>query len=214
MKGTLRRLVREKGFWWYGFCQYLSMWAFLVFFRVRVHGRENLPADRGALLASNHQSFFDPVLVGLALSKQIHPMARDSLFRIPVFSALIRSLNAFPVRRGSGDREALKRSWEILKGGHYLVVFPEGTRTRDGGLNPPKGGVGLMVRKTGAVVVPTVIHGAYRAWPEHRMIFELFRPIRVAFGPPIPPEEAGRGLEERLSSSWRAMMARFEALPR
>ncbi|MHC5081790.1 MAG: lysophospholipid acyltransferase family protein [Planctomycetota bacterium] len=104
MKGILERWIREKGFWWYGFCQFLSIVFFLLFFRYRVFGREHVPSKGPVLIASNHQSFFDPVLVGLGLGRQIHIMAREGLFRIPGFAALIRSLNAFPLKRGAFDR--------------------------------------------------------------------------------------------------------------
>jgi 1-acyl-sn-glycerol-3-phosphate acyltransferase len=210
VNAILERLIREKGFAWYGFCQFLSIWILLPLFRVRVRGRENVPRRGGVLVASNHQSYLDPVLVGLGLNRQIHIMAREGLFRVPGFRRLIRSLNAFPVRRGASDREAVRRAVEILSSGRLLVMFPEGTRTRDGRLQKPKRGLNLLARKAGVPVVPALIDGAFEAWPAHRRLFEVLRPVRVAFDRPLEPEDAsGRPLEERLEASWARMRAAF-----
>jgi 1-acyl-sn-glycerol-3-phosphate acyltransferase len=211
VKGILARLVGEKGFGWYGFCQSLTIAFFLVFYRYRVHGRENVPARGAVLIASNHQSFFDPVLVGLGLSRQITIMARESLFRVPGFAALIRSLNAFPVKRGGFDREAIRRAVEVLDEGRLLLLFPEGRRTRDGRLGPPKPGIALLARKANVPVVPAVIHGAYEAWPPHRALFRLFVPIRVAFGAPLRADRLGRGgLEKEVAESWASLKTVLE----
>jgi 1-acyl-sn-glycerol-3-phosphate acyltransferase len=211
VKGILARFVGEKGFGWYGFCQALTIIFFLVFYRYRVHGRENVPARGAALIASNHQSFFDPVLVGLLLSRQISIMARESLFRVPGFAALIRSFNAFPVKRSAFNREAIRRSVEVLEEGRLLLLFPEGRRTRDGSLGAPKPGIALLARKAKVPVVPAVIHGAYKAWPPHRALFRLFVPIRVAFGAPLRADRGDRGsLEKGVAESWKRLRAAME----
>ena len=206
MKGILERLVRERGFWWYGICQFLSVVFFGGLFRYRAFGRGHVPSEGGVVLASNHQSYFDPVLVGLSLGRQIHIMAREGLFSVPGFSALIRSLNAFPVRRGAFDREALRQALKLLGEGKVLVVFPEGTRTRDGRLLKPKAGIGLMARKAGVPVVPVLIRGAFEAWPANRALFRAFVPIRVDFGPPVRAETSGRyGVEGEVERFWASM---------
>lgn len=206
MKGTLERLVREQGFPWYGFCQFLSMVFFTTLYRYRVYGRENIPPRGGVLVASNHQSFFDPVLVGAGLERQINIMARQGLFRVPGLATLIRSLNAFPVKRGAFDREAIRRALEVLEGGGLLLVFPEGTRTRDGRLQRPRAGISLLARQARVPVVPAVIRGAFRAWPPHRAVARGFVPIRIAFGKPL---RAGggdrRSLEADLAERWEAL---------
>lgn len=215
MKPILERLAGEKGYWWYGFCQFLSITFFLLFFRLRVFDREKVPLRGPVLLASNHQSFFDPVVVSLGLSRQTCIMAREGLFRIPVLNALIRSLNAFPIRRGEFDREAIRNALEVLQRGEVLLVFPEGTRTRDGSLNPAKAGIGFLARKAGAPVVPVVIHGAWRAWPAHRALFRLFVPIRVAYGEPLDPMAFVKGaLEAEIDRAWAGLKARLEAMGR
>lgn len=206
VKGLVQRLVREKRFWWYGFCQFLSIVFFVVLFRYRVFGRDRVPAEGGVLVVSNHQSFFDPVLVGLGLGRQIHIMAREGLFRVPGFSTLIRSLNAFPVKRGAFDREAIRRALDVLERGDLLLVFPEGTRTRDGSLLVPKPGIGLLARRAGVKVVPAVIRGAFEAWPSHRLLFRAFVPLAVAFGEPVESDRGGPGVESRIADRWAGLM--------
>jgi 1-acyl-sn-glycerol-3-phosphate acyltransferase len=196
---------------WYGICQFISIVFFLLFYRYRAFGRGNVPVRGAVLVASNHQSFFDPVLIGLSLPRPISIMAREGLFRVPGFATLIRSLNAFPVKRGAFNREAIRRAMEVLGGEKLLLLFPEGTRTRDGRLMPPKPGIALLARKADVPVVPAVIHGAYRAWPSHRALFRLFVPIRVAFGEPL---RVGKGnakrLEEDVARSWKQMMTALD----
>lgn len=170
---------------WYSFLQFWARIIFPIVFRIRVFGRENVPAAGGVILASNHQSFMDPPFVGVGLNRQVHYMARKSLFhRNALFTGLIRSLNAFPVERDRGDVGAVRETFRRLKDGAAVLVFPEGTRTRDGGIGQLKPGVFAIAVKTGAPVVPTVIDGAYEAWPRTRL-FPRPRRVRVLFGEPL-----------------------------
>ena len=115
---------------WYAFLQFWARILFWVFFRMRVFGRENVPADGGVIFASNHQSFLDPPLVGVGLNRQVHYMARKSLFgHSRLFKWLIESLNAFPVARDRGDVTAVRETLRRLKHGAGILVFPEATRT-------------------------------------------------------------------------------------
>ncbi|UCG32141.1 MAG: 1-acyl-sn-glycerol-3-phosphate acyltransferase, partial [Phycisphaerales bacterium] len=100
---------------YYRFCRFWCQWFCLLFFRVRVFGRQNIPDRGGVLLVCNHQSFFDPVLVTMALHREGNYMARDTLFRNPWFRVLIKSLNAFPIRRGAADVQAVKETMRRLK---------------------------------------------------------------------------------------------------
>ena len=213
MKSVLERLAGEKGYWWYGFCTFLSITFFVLFYRLRTFDREKVPLRGAVMIASNHQSFFDPVVLSLGLSRQTVIMAREGLFRIPVLNALIRSLNAFPIRRGEFDREAIRTALDVLRRGEVLLLFPEGTRTRDGRLGRAKAGIGFLARKAGVPVVPAVIHGAWRAWPAGRAWFRLFVPIRVAYGEPLDPEAYGKaGLEAEIDRSWAGLMERLERM--
>jgi 1-acyl-sn-glycerol-3-phosphate acyltransferase len=169
------------------FLRMLIRGTFVFVFSGRVFGQRYEPRSGGALLVSNHQSFFDPVLVGLPLRRETAFMARDSLFK-GRFGRLIRYLNAFPVRRSSADIGAIKDSLRRLKSGEMVVVFPEGTRTIDGGVAPMQPGISLLARRARVPIVPTLILGAYEAWPRHRK-FPLPHPITVAYAEPLTAEQ-------------------------
>jgi 1-acyl-sn-glycerol-3-phosphate acyltransferase len=175
-------------------------WIFFVpLFRVRVFGRQNLPAAGGAVIASNHQSFFDPVLIGVGLGREVDYMARASLFRSPLFRRLIKSLNAFPIKREGVDVEAMREAIARIRRGRLVLVFPEGTRTRDGSLGAVRRGLSLISERAQAPVVPAVIQGAYQAWPRGARMIRPHR-IGVAFGRPISVEEQSRMTSEELAA--------------
>lgn len=151
---------------------------FKFLYRFKVEGHENLdqiPENQGVLLCSNHISGLDPPLVGAATSRKLAFMAKAELFEIPFFGGLIKRLNAFPVKRGTSDRNALKLAIEILNSGETLIMFPEGTRSKTGELKAGLGGVGFLALRTNAAIVPVAIKGGYR----------LFRRTHVVFGKPI-----------------------------
>ena len=165
---------------------------FLTFlFRGRVFGTQRVPRTGGVLLVSNHQSFLDPILATLALPRECHYMARDTLFRNPLLRRLIQSLNAFPIRRATADLTAIKETLRRLKAGALVVTFPEGTRTLDGSIGPMHPGVVLLARKAGVPLVPAVILGAFQAWPRHARLPHP-HPIVVAYGEPIAADELAR----------------------
>ncbi|HUW55725.1 MAG TPA: lysophospholipid acyltransferase family protein [Planctomycetota bacterium] len=186
---------------WYAFCQLWAQLLFLVFFGIRVYGQRNVPTAGGVILASTHQSYLDPVIVGLGLSRQIHIMARESLFEKTLFRRLIESLNAFPVARGSADLGAMREGIRRLREGRLLVLFPEATRTRTGEIGTLHPGLGLMAHRSGAVVVPVTIEGAFRCWPRGQKVFHPGK-IRVMFGRPMrvtsTKREALEGFMRRL----------------
>ncbi len=156
----------------------------------------------GLLIAANHQSYLDPVLVGIALPRPICYLARSSLFAVPGFGPLIRGLKAHPVSRGAVDASALKATIRLLRDGEALLVFPEGTRTRDGSLGTFKPGVASIAIRCGVPLLPVCIEGAFRCWPRSRA---LPRPARaaVAYGEPIRPD--GRDAGE-LTAAMRAQV--------
>lgn len=157
---------------------------FAVYFRLRIIGEDRVPISGPVLLASNHASFLDPPLIGVALRREASFLARESLFRVPLFGALIRSINALPVDRGGRSPKGLKSIVNLLAQGQAVALFPEGTRTRDGNLQPAQAGVGLAVVKSGAPVVPIRIHGSFESY-SRRMWFPLPCRITVVFGDPI-----------------------------
>jgi 1-acyl-sn-glycerol-3-phosphate acyltransferase len=149
-----------------------------------------------AILASNHASYIDPPLVGVACRREIYYLARKSLFEKPVFGPLIARVNAFPVDRDRGDVAAVRAILQILKAGKRVVVFPEGTRSSDGNLQPAKAGVGLIIAKSLAPVVPIRIFGSYAALPRSGGI-RLFAPVTLVVGKPLYFTKQDLGTGER-----------------
>ena len=155
------------------------------------------------ILASNHQSYLDPPLAGIACKRAIYFLTRKSLLQVPVVGWLLPKLNVIPVDQEGTDRSALKALIRILERGDGALVFPEGGRTLDGNLQPALPGIGLVIAKTHAPVVPMRIFGAREAWPRNGRL-RLFRPITIVVGEPIHFTEAdlqpaGKGLYLRLS---------------
>jgi 1-acyl-sn-glycerol-3-phosphate acyltransferase len=168
----------------------LKFWAQLIFsalFGIRVYGQHNVPRTGAVILASSHQSYLDPVIVGVGLTRPIHFMARESLFRNVFFRRLIELLNAFPVERNSADLGAMHEALRRLRNGCQLLLFPEGTRTRNGDIGRLHPGLGILALRSEAAVVPVSIEGAFRCWPRGRKIFRpgkilvmIGRPMRVS----------------------------------
>jgi 1-acyl-sn-glycerol-3-phosphate acyltransferase len=192
----------------YAVVKFFASVAVGLFFRLKVKGAENVPRDGGVLIASNHQSFLDPIIVTASNRRPVSFMARDTLFRIPLFGRFIMKLRAFPVRRGGADRKAVREAVDRLKAGEALLVFPEGTRTRDGRLGRLRSGTSMLAYRARAPIVPAAIKGAFEAWPRTRKLFR-FRPISITYGRPIAPpersehethEEIRRKLQDSLES--------------
>jgi 1-acyl-sn-glycerol-3-phosphate acyltransferase len=166
-------------------------------FGLRVQGRENWPASGGALVCANHQSFFDPPLVGLTCSRRMNYLARDSLMRVPLLSQLITFLDAIPIDREGGGLSGLKETLKRLKAGELVLIFPEGTRTYDGEVAPLKPGFIAVARRSRLPLVPVGLDGAYQAWPRTA---KFPRPTRLAvvIGEPIGPEAVAEMNDEDL----------------
>ena len=147
--------------------------------RWEVRGREHVPRTGGFVLASNHISFWDPPLVGAAAPREVHYLAKEELFSNPVFGRVIRSFNAIPIRRGMVDLSGMARAVETLRRGEGVLLFPEGSRMRDGELHPARPGVGMMAVSADVPVVPCYISGSSRPsrWLTHRVR------VRITFGP-------------------------------
>ncbi len=159
---------------------------FALIFRLRIRGREHLPPG-GMLVCCNHQSHLDPVLVGLACREPITYLARDTLFK-GLFAKLITYLGAIPIQRDGLGFAGVKKTLERLKIGEKVLIFPEGTRTPNGQLQPFKGGLAVIARRAKVPLLPVAIEGAFDAWPRKQ---KLPRPhaIQVVIGPPISVEQ-------------------------
>jgi len=155
-----------------------------LFFRLRVIGQEHVPRNGGAIIAANHNSFLDIPLLGCALRRRADNIAKAELFERALVGAFFRALGGFPVRRGTIDREALQEAITRLQNGHLLVFYPEGRRSHDGHLLPPRPGIGMLVARTGVPVIPAYIDGTHRAWPRGRLWIWPTR-VTITFGRPI-----------------------------
>lgn len=153
-----------------------------LWFQYRVEGA--VPATGGLLVAANHASYLDIPLLGCGMKRRAWYLGRSDLFPIPVVNAVLRSLGWIPLRLGRFDREAFGKAIELIRQGKVVVIFPEGGRSRDGRLRPPKAGIGVIVAKTGCPVVPAYLKGTFDVlpmgawWPKRR-------PVTVRFGTPI-----------------------------
>lgn len=154
---------------------------FKAAFRWQVWHPERVPAKGPVILAANHASFLDPPLVGSAALREVHYLARKSLFRVPGIGAFLRSVNAVPVERGGVAVSGVRIILERLQSGSAILLFPEGTRTYDGAMLPAQSGIGLVVLKSDAPVVPVRIFGSFEAWSRN-MRFPRARPVAVKFG--------------------------------
>ena len=153
-------------------------------FRWRVFNPERVPLKGPVILASNHASFLDPPLVGSGVHRRINYLARESLFRFPGMGWLLRSWNVVPVDRDGGGAKGLKIILDRLLAGGAIILFPEGTRTRDGKLQAARSGIGLTVIKSKAPVVPVRVFGTFDAYGRH---LKVPRPVRVGvkYGRPM-----------------------------
>jgi 1-acyl-sn-glycerol-3-phosphate acyltransferase len=157
---------------------------FATYFRWRVFNPERVPRTGGVILASNHASFLDPPLVGSALPRDINYLARESLFRFPVVGAVLRSWNSVPVDRDGGGAAGLREILNRLHAGGGIILFPEGTRTTDGKLQPARSGIGLTVIKSAAPVVPVRVFGTFAAYGRRHKIPRPYR-VMVKYGVPM-----------------------------
>ncbi|MFP5107925.1 lysophospholipid acyltransferase family protein [Neobacillus sp. C211] len=163
----------------YAFARSVVYGVFKPWYRIEAIGREDFPKEGGVLLCSNHIHNFDPMVVGIMAPRPIHYMAKEEIFSVPVLGNIVRKCNAFPVKRGFNDREALRKGLKILKDGHVFGLFPEGTRSKNGELGKGLSGAGFFALRSTAAVVPCAIIGPYRS----------FRKLKVVYGQPIDLEE-------------------------
>jgi len=187
-----------------------------TFMRLRTWGLENVPAEGGVILASNHQSYLDPMLVGCILKRQSRFLARSSLFGGPL-GWLIGSTGAMPVERGEADHGALRRTVGLLEAGWLFTFFPEGTRTPDGGIKEAQPGVGFLAVRAGVPIVPVYIHGAFEMWPRSRKLPRP-APVGILYGEPIRPPRSDpsdrRGRKRGARAMARELQAAMEELER
>jgi 1-acyl-sn-glycerol-3-phosphate acyltransferase len=177
-----RALVKGVSPWVYRPVRLLFMPFFLIYFRLQRNGRENLPPSGPLLLAANHRSFLDPFVIGAMIKRPVYYMAKRELFEKRWQAWVLNALGAFPVDRGTGDGAAMDTARAILARGDCVVVFPEGTRIRTGGLAEPRRGIGRLALETGAPVAPIAVIGTEevrRGWRIRP------RKVRISAGRPM-----------------------------
>jgi len=198
---------------WYRFGYAFSWSMALLLFSFKVYGRDKIPNTGGCILAMNHESYLDPPLAGMCCRRAIYFLARKTLLEWPILGPIFPKVNVVPVDQERADMSALKTVIKLVKNGACTIVFPEGERTLDGKMGAAQPGLGLVIAKTLAPVVPMRIFGAYEAFPRGGKRLRLV-PIRIVVGDPVLFTEAdldgsGRDLYQRLSES---VMKRIAAL--
>ena len=187
----------------YAFVRGFVKLLFRIFWRFRIRGTEHVPLQGGLIVAANHISYFDPPAVGCALPRQLTYMAKSELFDIPVFGKLIGALGAYPINRGRGDIGAIKRSVALLREGHAIAMFPEGTRNFEG-KSGAQAGVALLASLSGAPIVPAYVGGTDAV--------ARLAPITVTFGAPIAVERSQKASRDDLVKITDEVMARIRGL--
>lgn len=180
----------------YRLCRAITAAAMHLFYRLRVFGREHIPASGGLLVVANHQSHLDPPLIGVALGqhggRNMASIAREGLFKTPVLGLLLRWLGAISIRQREGDAAAIRAAIAELKKGRMILIFPEGSRSPDGALQSFKRGAWLLMSRSGCDILPAAVEGAFDAWPRDRTLPRLFGcRCAVKFGPVISAKTLG-----------------------
>ena len=157
----------------------------LAWHRIRIEGRENVPQG-GCLIVSNHVSFMDPTTVGWAVAREIYYLGRKSLFKPPFWSWFLPICNVLPIDQNGRDISGLRRIIKMLKEGHAVLLFPEGTRSPDGALQPAEPGAGLVAIKAAVPILPVRVFGTFESLSRHTKQLR-FHPIRVVIGQPYLP---------------------------
>lgn len=198
-------------FWWY-----ICLLLVTVLFRYRRQGRRNTPREGAFLIVANHESYLDPVLVGLAIDHQpVTPLARRGLFKNPIFGAHLRGLGTVPIDETGGDVAAIKEGIRQLQAGRIVSLYPEGSRSHDGQMQPFKRGALLLLKRSTVPILPIAVAGAYDAWPRKQKLPKIFgSKVAINIGEPIDhndllkdgPDEALRTLE-RVIAQLKAELA-------
>ena len=155
---------------------------------ITVRGAENIPERGPVILAPNHRAYMDPPYLSLVTKRQLRMMAKEELFKIPVFGPYIRAMGAFPVKRGTADRAALRQAMDELKAGHVLGIFPEGKRSDSGTLSPGEKGFALIAKQTGFPIVPIALEGTDRVHPMHARRLHRAH-VTATIGKPMTAQE-------------------------
>lgn len=179
--------------WWH-FCHGLCVIWFYTCYRFRFYNARNIPRTGPVLFVSNHQSMLDPIIVGLGAShRQFYAMARKTLWNTRWLGWVMDSLNAIPVDQDNPDASTMKKSIEVLKQNHALLIFPEGARTLTGKTEAFEPGTMLIIKRAKPTIIPVALDGAYDAWPRVKKLPKAFGRIACTYGEPITTEDLLKG---------------------
>lgn len=196
--------------WVYDLFRVVARLATVLLLRMRCKGRRHIPASGPALVCANHQSVLDPPLIGLAFDRRLNYLARRSLFKSRLFAAFIEFLDAIPIDRDGSGLGGLKETLRRLKRGEMVLIFPEGTRTRDGEVSPLKPGFVSVARRSRAPLLPVGLDGAFDVLPTGAV---LPRPtvVHLVIGEAISPEQAAELDDDALVAELEARIRRCHA---
>ncbi len=190
---------------------------FLLFYRLRVYGLENYPAKDGFLICANHQSFLDPIIIGASCPRPINYLARQSLFRFPPLTWFLLWNDAIPIDRDGSGIAGIKQMLRRLGRKESILMFPEGTRTSDGELQPIKLGFLSVAKRAKAPLLPVCFAGAFQSWPRDRQ-FPIPGHIDVVIGNSLsfheygdlPEEQVGELLQRRMQDCFESARQRHQ----
>ena len=203
--GKIKKNIPRQSFV-YACVSYLLVFpVFRFLFRGQTEGISNVPKTGGIVVVSNHGSHLDPPILGHALGRPVAFMAKSELFSIPVLSFIISACGAYPVKRGAGDREALKTASNQLIQGWATGVFLDGTRQENGRVNDPKAGAALLAARTGCPILPVAIVNSHRAFPKGSFL-PRFVSIHLKVGELIQPPST-RKKEDLVSTTKEIQLA-------
>lgn len=161
---------------------------FFVFYKSNVTGTECIPKN-GAIIASNHVTYYDPFYIGQTVPRAMFFFAKRKIYDRKSLQILLKLLHTYPIEKGKKSSEAMDTASKLLKKGKIVVLFPEGTRTRGGQLGELKRGVARLALQAQVPIVPTWIGGAYDVWPRNKVFPRLFKTISCSYGKPIDPKD-------------------------
>ncbi|MBI4845282.1 MAG: 1-acyl-sn-glycerol-3-phosphate acyltransferase [Candidatus Omnitrophica bacterium] len=188
---------KRKKYLFYRLCRFVLFLLLKAFFFFKSSGRQYLPKNGGCIIASNHLSFLDPIVLSVASTRILSFMSKEELFRNKLFAKLITALNAFPLHREGTDIKAMRSAIDKLKNGDTLIIFPEGTRSTSGEVQQGKIGISMLAAWANVPVVPAFIEGTDMALPAKSKKINFFCSIKVSFGEPLLFMKSGSALSSK-----------------
>ncbi len=196
----------------------LARFFFKLFFRLKIYGLKHFRPGAG-LIVANHSSFYDPPVLSISCPEEVHFLAKESLFRIPLLGRLIHTLNTHPISKDTSDMAVFKKIVELLQKKNKVILFPEGKRSPDGQIQPFQRGLGFLAVKAKCSVFPAYLHGVFEAWPISSKFPRPWGKITCVFGSPIewdefedlPKKEAEQRLMEKSFQSIENLRRWYES---